>query len=125
MTNSRTIKKNSFKGGRTKKKKDKKKDRVKKKNSFKKQRKVKFAMGISKKRYKELLEKKKTKKRMKKKEKEQLNRALSYSYCRCISSFERKGDKKGYGICMNSIYKKRKIDPPFAISLNCKNILKK
>ena len=52
----RSIRKNSFKGGRTKKKKDKKK------NSFKKQRKVKFDMGISKKRYKELLEKKNTKK---------------------------------------------------------------
>ena len=41
----RSIRKNSFKGGRTKKKKDKKK------NSFKNKRKVKFAMGISKKRY--------------------------------------------------------------------------
>ena len=110
----RSIRKNSFKGGRTKKK-----------NSFKKQRKVKFDMGISKKRYKELLEKKKIKKRMKKKEKEQLKRALSYSYCKCISSFKRKGDKKGYGICMNSVYKNRKIDPPFAMSLNCKNIFKK
>ena len=115
----RSIRKNSFKGGRTKKKKDKKK------NSFKNKRKVKFAMGISKKRYKELLEKKNTKKRMKKKEKEQLKRALSYSYCKCISSFERKGDKKGYPICMNSIYKNRKIDPPFAMSLSCKNIFKK
>jgi len=115
----RSIRKNSFKGGRTKKKKDKKK------NSFKNKRKVKFAMGISKKRYKELLEKKNTKKRMKKKEKEQLKRALSYSYCKCISSFKRKGDKKGYGICMNSVYKNRKIDPPFAMSLNCKNIFKK
>ena len=39
----RSIRKNSFKGGRTKKKKDKKK------NSFKKQRKVKFDMGYLKK----------------------------------------------------------------------------
>lgn len=116
----RSIRKNSFKGGRTKRKKKDKKN-----NSFKKKRKVKFAMGISKKRYKELLEKKKTKKRMKKKEKEQLKRALSYSYCKCISSFERRADKRGYGICMNSIYKKRKIDPPFAMSLSCKKIFKK
>ena len=116
----RQHRKNSFKGGRTKRKKKEKKN---KKNKNK--RKVTFAMGISKKRYKELLEKKKTNKRMNKREKEQLNRALSYSYCKCISSFERKGDKRGYGICMNSIYKNRKIDPPFAISFSCKKIFKK
>ena len=111
----RQHRKNSFKGGRTKRKK----------NSFKKKRKVAFTMGISKKLYKKLIEKKKTKKRMNKKENKQLNRALSYSYCKCISSFERKGDKRGYGICMNSIYKKRKIEPPFAVSLSCKKIFKK
>jgi hypothetical protein len=117
-------KKNSFfKGGRVKKKNKNKKDKVKKNKSY--GRKRKFSMRISEKHYKELVNKKKNKKRLTKKQKKDLNDALSYKYCKCLHSLEKGGNQKGFPICMNSVYKKRKFDPPFAISLNCKKIFLK
>ena len=77
---------------------------------------------ISKKRYLELIKKSK-KKKLSKKESKQLNDELFKKYCRCIKTLKYSKNKKmkegKYGICMNSIYKKRGIVPPFNASKNC------
>ena len=76
--------------------------------------------NISKDKYKKLL----TYKRLSKKNKKLLNDELLKKYCRCIKTLKKSKNKRmyegKYGICMNSIYKKRNIEPPYNVSKNCK-----
>lgn len=78
---------------------------------------------ITKKKYEQLLKKYKTKK-LSKKERKILDDELFKKYCKCIRTLKRSKNKKmydaKYGICMNSIYKKRNIEPPYNASKKCK-----
>jgi hypothetical protein len=80
---------------------------------------------LSKKKYKELIEKKKNKS-ISKNQNKILENELNKKYCKCIKTFKKKYKKnsnyyKGkYGICMNSIYKNRGLEPPYNISNLCK-----
>ena len=95
-----------------------KKNKKKPKNKSKKKKSIKSY--ISKKRYLELIKKSK---KLSKKESKQLNDELFKKYCRCIKTLKYSKNKKmkegKYGICMNSIYKKRGIKPPFNASKKC------
>ena len=78
---------------------------------------------IGKKRYTNLIRKKRTKKRMTKKEKQQLNHALFINYCSCIKSLkynEKVKDYLEYPVCMSSIYTKRGFKPPKGVTVRCK-----
>ena len=96
-----------------------------KRNKTKKRRKKRFTQKISDKKYKKLIKKKKSKKRLTKREEKLLQETLYYKYCKCNLNFERK-KQKGYGICMNSIYKNRGFKTPDTRKGNrCKDIFKK
>ena len=78
---------------------------------------------ISKKKYKQLLSKKK----LSTQEKQQLNHALFINYCKCIKKlkYSRKLSKGSeYPICMNSIYMRRKRKPPKNVTRKCKRYKK-
>ena len=78
-------------------------------------------LSISEKKYKSLIEKrKKSNTSLSKKEKKQLDDALFVKYCKCLKKFESEGDAKGYPICMNAVYKQRKIKPPKNPVKKCK-----
>jgi hypothetical protein len=78
---------------------------------------------MTKKKYESLLKKHKTKK-LSKKEKKMLDNELFKKYCKCINTLKKSKNKKmfaaKYGICMNSIYKKRGIEAPYNVSKKCK-----
>jgi len=89
----------------------------------KNRRSIRKARTIGKKRYTNLIRKKRTKKRMTKKEKQQLNHALFINYCKCIKKLKySKEYEEGleYPICISSIYKKRGFKPPTDIQKKCK-----
>mgnify|MGYP000082218985 CR=1 FL=1 len=90
-----------------------------------KTKKRKLIMKISEKKYKQLLTKKRSKKKMTKKEKKMLNDSMYIKYCKCLKHFEYKKDKRGYPICMSSIYTKRKVKPPKNASTRCKKVFNK
>ena len=74
---------------------------------------------ISKKRYGELL----NKKRLTKKEEKELDRALFVNYCKCIKKIKYSNEYevgKEYPICMSSIYKKRGRTAPKGVTKKCK-----
>ena len=73
---------------------------------------------ITKSKYLKLIKKSKSKK-LSKKESKQLNNELFKKYCRCIKTLKKSKNKGRYGICMNSVYKNRKIKPPFNASKKC------
>lgn len=78
-------------------------------------------LSISEKKYYSLIEKRrKSNTSLSKKEKKQLDDALFVKYCKCLKKFESEGDAKGYPICMNAVYKKRKIKPPKNPVKKCK-----
>ena len=78
-------------------------------------------LSISEKKYKALLEKRRRyNTSLSKKEKKQLDDALFVKYCKCLKKFESEGDSKGYPICMNAVYKQRKIKPPKNPVKKCK-----
>lgn len=77
-------------------------------------------LSISEKKYKSLLEKRKYNTSLSKKEKKKLDDALFVKYCKCLKKFESEGDAKGYPICMNAVYKQRKIKPPKNPVKKCK-----
>ena len=78
-------------------------------------------LSISEKKYKALLEKRRRyNTSLSKKEKKQLDDALFVKYCKCLKKFESEGDSKGYPICMNAVYKQRKIKPPKNAVKKCK-----
>jgi len=91
-----------------------------------KKKKRKMTLKISDKKYKQLISKRKSKRKMSSKEKKQLDNALYVKYCKCLKDFEfRKKDKRGYPICMNSIYKNRGFKPPTNASFNCNKVFNK
>tara|TARA_B110000858_G_C17542164_1_gene354081 strand:- start:225 stop:563 length:339 start_codon:yes stop_codon:yes gene_type:complete len=79
---------------------------------------------ISKDKYK-LLIKKKRKNKISKKDNKLLENELNKKYCNCIKTLKNKYPEKSniyknkYGICMNSIYKQRKLPPPYNVSKSC------
>ena len=78
-------------------------------------------LSISEKKYKALLKKRRrSNTSLSKKEKKQLDDALFVKYCKCLKKFESEGDSKGYPICMNAVYKQRKIKPPKNAIKKCK-----
>ena len=78
-------------------------------------------LSISEKKYKALLEKRRRyNTSLSKKEKKQLDDALFVKYCKCLKKFESEGESKGYPICMNAVYKQRKIKPPKNAIKKCK-----
>ena len=78
-------------------------------------------LSISEKKYKALLEKRRRyNTSLSKKEKKQLDDALFVKYCKCLKKFESEGDSRGYPICMNAVYKQRKIKPPKNAIKKCK-----
>jgi hypothetical protein len=84
-------------------------------------------LNISETKYKSLLRKRRSKKKntsLSKSEKKQLNDALYIKYCKCLKIFESEGETRGYPICMNAVYKKRKIKPPKNASKKCKSTFK-
>jgi hypothetical protein len=81
-------------------------------------------LSISKKKYNQLLKKRRLKKKLTKKQTKLLNDSLYIQYCRCLRAFEYKKDKRGYAICMNSVYKKRNSKPPKNASNKCKQKFK-
>ena len=89
----------------------------------KKRKSIRTARMVSKKRYSNLIKKKKSRKRMTKRDKKDLDRALFVNYCKCIKKLKYSKDyEKGleYPICTSSIYKKRGIKPPKDITKKCK-----
>jgi hypothetical protein len=80
----------------------------------------KLKLSISEKKYKQLVTHRKSKKKMSSKDKKLLDNALYVKYCKCLKEFEfRRKDKRGYPICMNSIYKNRGFTPPKNASKKC------
>jgi hypothetical protein len=78
-------------------------------------------LSISEKKYKALLKKRRRyNTSLSKKEKKQLDDALFVKYCKCLKKFESEGESKGYPICMNAVYKQRKIKPPKNAIKKCK-----
>ena len=78
---------------------------------------------IGKKKYKNLIRKKKTKKRMTQKDKKELDHALFINYCKCIKKLKySKEYEEGieYPICSSSIYNNRGFRPPKNIKKKCK-----
>jgi hypothetical protein len=80
------------------------------------QKRKKMKLSITETTYKELLRKKQ---RLTKKEAKQLSDSMYVKYCKCLQSFEYSNEKKGYPICMNSVYKRRNIQPPKNASKRC------
>ena len=82
---------------------------------------IRNARMVSKKRYKQLLSKKK----LTKKERKQLERALFVKYCRCVKKMKYTNKKKQrgreYPICVHSIYKKRSKKVPKDLQRKCSN----
>ena len=85
---------------------------------------------ISPKKYNDLIKKYK-KRKLTSKSRQTLNEALNIKYCFCLKKLylkflfneHIKGEKNKYteyGICMNSIYKSRKIAPPQKVARKCK-----
>ena len=92
--------------------------RKKKKKKQTKRRKMKLA--ISEKKYNQLISQRRSKKKMTSKDKKLLDNALYVKYCKCLKKFEFiKKDKRGYPICMNSVYKNRQFKPPKDASKRC------
>ena len=78
-------------------------------------------LSIPEKKYKSLIEKRRrSNTSLSKKEKKQLDDALFVKYCKCLKKFESDGDSRGYPICMNAVYKQRKIKPPKNPVKKCK-----
>ena len=85
----------------------------------------KMKLKITEQTYKKLLKKQKSKRKMTKKENKILNDSMYIKYCKCLRSFEYTKERRGYPICMNSIYKQRNIKPPRHASKQCNEIYNK
>jgi len=78
---------------------------------------------LSKKKYKEYIEKRKSKKKLTKKQNKQLDDSLFTKYCECIKKIKYDPKiKEGleYPFCTSSVYTKRGFKPPKDIKLRCK-----
>ena len=92
----------------------------------KKTRRKKLKLSISKKKYNKLISLKKSKKKISSRDRKLLDDALYVKYCKCLKTFEfTKEGKRGYPICMNSIYKNRGFKPPKNASRNCNKVFNK
>ena len=92
----------------------------------KKKKSIKNARMVSKKRYSQLIKKKKTRKRMTKRDKKDLETALFVNYCKCIKRLKYSKEYEDgleYPICMSSVYKKRGFTPPKNIYKKCKQYI--
>tara|TARA_Y100000996_G_C22521505_1_gene642667 strand:- start:1126 stop:1410 length:285 start_codon:yes stop_codon:yes gene_type:complete len=92
----------------------------------KKKKSIKNARMVSKKRYSQLIKKKKTRKRMTKRDKKDLEKALFVNYCKCIKRLKYSKEYEDgleYPICMSSVYKKRGFTPPKNIYKKCKQYI--
>ena len=92
----------------------------------KKKKSIKNARIVSKKRYSQLIKKKKTRKRMTKRDKKDLEKALFVNYCKCIKRLKYSKEYEDgleYPICMSSVYKKRGFTPPKNIYKKCKQYI--
>ena len=95
----------------------------KKIKSKKKKKSLKKTRIISKQKYKEYIQKKKTKKKLTKKQNKDLDKILFVKYCRCIKSLKKNTKIKKnleYPICMSSVYTKRGLKAPKNIKDKCK-----
>jgi len=91
----------------------------------KKTKRRKLKLSISEKKYKQLVTHRKSKKKMSSKDKKLLDKALYVKYCKCLKKFEIKKDKRGYPICMNSVYKNRGFKPRKNASRTCNKVFNK
>ena len=83
-------------------------------------------LTISEKKYKQLISQRKRKQKMSLKDKKLLDDSLYVKYCTCLKTFESNHEsKRGYPICMNSIYKNRKFKPPLNASKRCYKVFNK
>ena len=83
-----------------------------------------MVLPISEKKYKHLLSVYHRKK-LSKKNKKLLDKSLYVKYCKCLKKFKFKNKEKiGYPVCMNTVYKKRKIKPPKNASKQCNVLFK-
>ena len=83
-------------------------------------------LTISNEKYQSLVSHRKRRKKMSKKDKQLLDDALYIKYCKCLKKFEIEGKGgQGFPICMNSIYKNRRIKPPKNASRNCNKVFNK
>ena len=84
-----------------------------------------MTIGMSKSKYKTLVNRKKNKKNISLRNKKKLDHALFVQYCKCLKKFKfSKKENIGYPICMNSIYKKRQFKPPKNASRICNEVFK-
>jgi hypothetical protein len=90
----------------------------------KKTRRRKCKLTISEKRYKTLVNKKRSRKKMSLKDNKQIEDALYVKYCRCLKKFQSPREIRGYPICMNSVYKKRGFKSPKNAARKCKLVFK-
>ena len=77
---------------------------------------------VSKKKYQELIQKRKHHKKLSLKERKQLDEALFVNYCSCVKSLKYDSKVKDYleyPVCMSSIYKKRGFTPPKGVTIRC------
>jgi hypothetical protein len=96
------------------------------KKTSRKNRRKKMKLTISDSRYKKLISLKKGKKKMTLRNRKLLDDALYVKYCKCLQEFEfKKKDKRGYPICMNSVYKNRGFKPPKNASRKCNKVFNK
>jgi len=92
----------------------------------KKTRRRRMKLTISETKYKQLISQRRSKQKMILRDKKLLDDALYVKYCKCLKGFEfKKQGKRGYPICMNSVYKNRGFKPPRNASKLCNKIFKK
>jgi len=101
--------------------KQKRTKQKKTKQTTKRKQRKKLKLRISENKYKQLIKQRKGKKKMSLKDLKLLDDALYIKYCKCLKIFEfKKKDKRGYPICMNSVYKNRGFKPPKNATRLCK-----
>lgn len=77
---------------------------------------------VSKKKYQELIQKRKHNKKLTLNERKKLDEALFVNYCSCVKSLkydQKVKDYLEYPVCMSSIYKKRGFKPPKGVTQKC------
>jgi len=77
---------------------------------------------ISKKKYKDLIEKRQHSVELSLNQRKQLDHALFVNYCSCVKSLkynEKVKDYLEYPICLSAIYKKRGFTPPKGVTARC------
>lgn len=107
-----TYDKGTFRRNKLKKRSPSKKKRQTRRKSLK--------LRISEKKYKQLISQRRSRKKMSLQDKNLLDDSLYVKYCQCLRKFEYTKDKRGYPICMASVYKRRTFKPPHNAANRCK-----